>query len=282
MLDLVQGKYPSAVILFEPVSDEDKSYFSKIVKLFSTSTLPAGNVYTISEAYQTAVAWWDALPLINRSTPFYTDEYRPLAELFNQSKTKDPFVFIKYDLLDRVGFEHNEVLNSQKILRVETHLKAFKEYAEGIQKVIEDQILARVADIFDVSSTLDVDIQEAFKNWYHGLTISQKDLMGSYHNNDSKPLVKYNAYVDIRELLFCTLPEAYAFGKVENWTRNVVDDYAQRMIKGMNHIETHGPKVELIVDIENAISERGEHDKQVDFKGALTITASTEDGNFIN
>jgi hypothetical protein len=36
--------------------------------------------------------------------------------------------------------------------------------------------------------------------------------------------------------------------------------------------------VEIIVDIENAISERGDHDKQVDFKGELILTASTGDG----
>jgi hypothetical protein len=190
MLDLVQEKYPSAVILFEPVSDEDKSYFSKIVKLFSPSKLPAGNVYTISEAFQTAVAWWEEMPLINRSTAFYSEKHRPLAELFNQSKTKDPFVFVKYDLLERVGFEHNEVLTSDKIEHIVSYLKEFKVAAESVQKDIEGQILARVAEIFNMSSTLDVDLQEAFKNWYHSLSISQKDLLASYHNNDSKPLIR--------------------------------------------------------------------------------------------
>ncbi|MFA7408003.1 MAG: chitobiase/beta-hexosaminidase C-terminal domain-containing protein [Anaerolineaceae bacterium] len=277
MLDLVQDKYLSPVILFEPVSDEDKSYFSTIAKLFSTRALPAGKVYTISEAFQTATAWWDALLLINRSTAFYTDEYRPLAELFNQSKTKDPFVFVKYDLLERVGFAHNEILTAEKIQQIESHLTAFKEFAEDIQKEIEDQILTRVAEIFDASSILDVDIQQAFKDWYHGLSVSQKDPMGSYLNNDSKPLIRYTEYVDIRKLLFVTLPDAYAFGKVEIWTHNLIEHYVQRIVQGMNHIETHGPKVEIDVEVQNALSESGDLIKQVAYKGELTLTARTED-----
>lgn len=277
MLDLVQESYPAATILFEPVSDEDKSYFSNIARLFSTSAQSAGKVYTISEAFQTALAWWDVLPLINRSTAFYTDEYRPLAELFNQSKTKDPFVFIKYDLLERIGFVHNEILTAEKIQHIESHLTAFKEVAEGIQKETEDQILARIAEIFDAPSILDVDIQQAFKDWYHGLSVSQKDPMGDYHNNDSKPLIRYAEYVDIRKLLFSTLPEAYGFGKVEIWTDNFVEHYAQLIVQGKNHIETYGPRVGIDVEVQNALSESGGLIKQVAFKGELTLKAKTED-----
>ncbi len=256
MLSLVQGQSASAVLLFEPVSTEDQAYFAKITQTFTNQPAPAGKVYTISEAYQAAIYWWDNLPIIARSLGFYTGDEKSLAEAFSQAKTKDPFRFIKYDLMDMLGQVPGEALNPVKLTHIEGHLKAFKSVAEAIQATIEEQILTRVAEIFGSSSHLDVDIQDAFKNWYNGLSSTQKDSLGTYHNNDSKPLVKFVAYAKIRELLFKTLPEAYSLGSVDTWMSDFVENYVQRILNGKKHIETNAPQIsQLKVDFTNDLSQ---------------------------
>jgi len=276
MLALVQGQYPSAVIIFEPVSVEDQTYFAKITQIFTNQPAQAGKVYTISEAYQAAVNWWDSLPIIARSLGFYSEDEKSLAEIFSQAKTKDPFRFIKYDLMEMLGQVPGEPLTPAKITHIEVHLKAFKATAEAIQASVEDQILAQVAEIFGAPSHLDVDIQETFKNWYNGLSSAQKDPIGTYHNNDSKPLVKYIAYANIRELLFKTLPEAYSLGSVDTWGSNSVSTLVQRIQSGKKHIETNAPQIsQLKVDFTNDLSQQGD---QVTYQGELVLHADTEDG----
>lgn len=277
MLSLVQGQYPSAVIIFEPVSAEDQTYFAKITQIFTNQPAPAGKIYTISEAYQAAIKWWDSLPIIARSLGFYSGEEKSLAEIFSQAKTKDPFRFIKYDLMEMLGQVPGETLTSAKITHVEVLLKAFKATAENVQTSVEDQILNQVAEVFGAPSHLDVDIQETFKNWYNGLGSTQKDSLGTYHNNDSKPLVKNPAYANIREFLFKTLPEAYSLGSIDTWMFDFVSTMIQRIKSGKHHIETNAPQIsQLIVDFTNDLSQHG---NQVTYMGELIIHADTEDGH---
>lgn len=276
MLTLVQGQYVSAVILFEPVSAEDQTYFAKITQTFTNQPAPAGKVYTINEAYQAAVNWWDGLPIIARSLGFYSGDEKSLAEIFSQAKTKDPFRFVKYDLMEKLGQVPGETLTPVKITHIEVHLKAFKAAAEAILSTVQEQILVQVAETFGTSSHLDVDIQDAFKNWHNGLSSTQKDPMGTYHNNDSKPLVKFTAYANIRELLFKTLPEAYSLGSVETWMTNFVSSLTQRIRNGKSHIETNAPQMsQLKVDFTNDLSQHG---NQVTYQGELVLHADTEDG----
>lgn len=276
MLALVQGQYPHAVILFEPVSLEDQSYFSKITQTFNSQPTPAEKVYTISEAYQAAVNWWDGLPIIARSLGFYSRDEKSLAEIFSQAKTKDPFRFIKYDLMEMLGQVPGETLPPAKITNIEVHLKAFKDTAETIQLSVENQILSKVAEIFGAPSHLDVDIQETFRNWHNGLSSTQKDALGTYHNNDSKPLVKFTAYANIREFLFKTLPEAYSLGSVDTWMSNSVTTMIQRIQSGKNHIETNAPHIsQLKVDFINGVTQHG---NQVTYQGELGLHVDTEDG----
>jgi len=181
--------------------------------------------------------------------------------------------------MEMLGQVPGETLTSAKITHIEVHLKAFKGTAEAIQASVEDQILIQVAETFGAPSHLDVDIQETFKNWYNGLSSTQKDPFGTYHNNDSKPLVKFTAYANIRELLFKTLPEAYSLGSVDTWMSNFVSTMVQRIQSGKNHIETNAPQIsQLKVDFINALSQHG---NQVTYQGELVLHLDTEDGQGI-
>lgn len=273
MLSLVQGQNGQTVVLLEPVSAEEKAFFAKVTQTFSDQSTPAGKVYTINEAFESLVRWWTNLPIIARSSTFHTGERKVLAELFSQAKTRDPFRFIKYDLLSALGHEPGVALTEDIVRQTETNLKDFKDRTEGIEHDVENQVLALVADLFGLSSTLDVDIQDAFKAWHRSLRESQKDQYGLWHNNDSKPLVKNTAYTDIRTLLFETLPEAYSLGKISNWATNNASILVQRIQAGMNHIEDSGPNVEPpIIEYENALSKFKD---QVTYQSELVVHAKT-------
>lgn len=276
MLALIQGQYPSAVVLFEPISAAEQSYFAQVTRLFTHQPAQVGKSYTISEAYTAALAWWDSLPNIARSVGFYPEDKKPLAEAFSRGKTKDPFGFIKHDLLDLLGHPADEILSAEKLPVIENRLRSFKETAEYILPHVEEQILHSVSEVFEATSDLDVDIQEALKNWYNGLSSIQKDQHAAFHNNHSKPLVKFPSYVNVRELLFKTLPEAYGFGATETWTTNLIETYIHRIRQGKAHIETNAPHIsQLILNYENVSSQ---HNNRVIYKGELIIHADTEDG----
>ena len=276
MLNLVQGQSPSAVILFEAVSAEDQEFFAKVTQIFTNQPAPAGKVYTVSEAYQAMVNWWDELPIIARSLGFYEEKDSPMAKMLSQAKTKDPFRFVKHNLLEMVGQTPGVVLSTAKLVPIEVRLKAFKATAEAIQSRVEGQILAEIANVFEAESDLDVDIQDSLKNWHNGLSNIQKDSLASFHNNESKPLVKFTAYANIRELLFVTLPEAYSLEKTSEWMSDFVPNYIQRVKSGKAHIETKAPQIgALKVEFENVL---GEHGNQVTYKGELVIHADTDDG----
>lgn len=276
MLSLVQGQIGQTVVLLEPVSEQEKSYFAKVTQIFSDQPAPAGKIYTINEAFQALTGWWSNLPIIARSLTFHTGEGQAFAELLSQQKTRDPFRFIKYDLLSALDQEAGVALTKDTVDQIEAKLIQFKDRAEGIENEIENQVLSGIADLFGLSSTLDDDIRGAFVAWYNGLSISQKDQYGSWHNNDSKPLVKYTAYTKIRELLFQTLPEAYSIGKISNWSANNASALVQRIRAGMKHIKDSGPNVEPpVIKYDNALYQ---HKDQVSYQGVLVVHAYTEDG----
>ncbi len=279
MLAFVQGQFPSAVVLFEPVSKEDQSYFQIVYQIFNEKPTTAGKTFTIGEAYQAIKDWWFDLPIIARSSEFFTESNKKLSETISQAKVKDPYLLIKNDLLEGMGFDPREKLSKEKLGTIKKLLDEFRIFTEDIQNNIEKEIQKEFTVVFNAQSDLDVDIQDAMKDWFTGLSKAQKDQKGLYHNNDSKPLIKYPKYVNIQDLLTSTLPEAYGFGVIGDWTSNHVSAYIDRVTRGKEHIEKNAPQVsELKVEYKNEIEQHGD---QVIFKGELKLDAKTDDGKGI-
>ncbi len=278
VINLVTGQEKTAVILFEPVSQEDKAYFTKVFQIFSADPIPAGKSYSLGDAFQAVTTWWQALPIIARSENFYQDKDKPFVTALNQIKTKDPFNFIKHDLLELLDIIPGEKIIAEKLAKIELRLSSFKDTAEGILEIVQNDILKQVAEIYSSPSVLDVDIQEAIKTWFKDeLTSIQKDPLSPFHNNDSKPLIlKLDKLVNIRDTLFNALPDAYGLNAVQNWSVNLVSDYINKIKRGKDHIEKNAPQIgQLKVTYENAESQKG---NQVYYKGELKITGVTEDG----
>jgi hypothetical protein len=277
LLDLVQSKSSSAVILFEPVSADDQAYFAKVTQIYTNKPAQAGKVYTVTDAFQAIASWWNDLPVIARSLAFYEQEDKPIAEAISQARTQDPFYFIKNRMVALLGQTPGEALSAAKLVPMEVRMTMFKKVAEAIRPNVEEKILQEIAVTFNAASSLDVDIQEAMKNWHNSLSSIQKDALASFHNNASKPLVKFTAYANIRELLFVTLPEGYSLGRVSSWMSDFTVNYIQQARSGKTHIEHNAPQISALkIDFENDVARTG---NQVTYQGELILHAETEDGN---
>jgi hypothetical protein len=275
ILKLLSGEMAGAVLLFEPVSKEDRAYFAKVYQIFSTDAGAADAEYGISDAFQAINSWWEALPIIAKSESFHTNEDKPFLNSLSQIKTKDPFNFIKHDLLELLGLVPGEKITEIKLAQIEARLKAFKITTEAIPEKVHSEILAQVKEIFGATNTLDIDIQDAIRKWYNDtLTSVQKDPYSTFHNNDSKPLIlKVKNLINVRELLFQILPEAYGLNRVENWSSNLIKDYANKISRGKKLIDENSIDLPINIDIENSLEKHG---TQVIYRGELKIHASTE------
>lgn len=274
MLSLVQRQYPSAIIIFEEVTQEDKEYFRVLSQNFAVEPAPAGKVYSISDAYTSIVSWWGQLPRISQTLDFYPKEIHSLAEAISSAKTKEPFGFIKTELPKLLGIIPGKALNQQKLAAIDENLKRFKLTAENIQLGIQQQILERVAEIFNAPSSVDLDIQEALKDWFTNLSATQKDYLANFHTSASRPLVQHNSYSDIRKLLFHTWPEAYNLGPIETWTNNRANNLTNLIESGKNRIEHNAPDLgRLDISYQDHPQVNGDN---VTFTKKLGITAEVE------
>lgn len=244
VMDLVSGKEPNAVLLFKGISQEDTNYFNSVCDVFMESGVVAGKKYGVADAHKSIVTWWNDLPVIAKSDQFYDDELKPFVQELNTAETKDPFGFIKYDLLKLFGLSEEEKISASKLSEIKEGLEKFKKAASEILGDKQAELLEKVAALFDLTDSLPIDIQDAIKNWYDGLSSFQKDLYGKYHTNESKVIVsRVKQMADVKELIFTDLPEAFGFGSLSEWGTDKAEDYVGKVKKGKEWIEASKPPV---------------------------------------
>ena len=274
VLDLITGKEPNAVLVFEDISDEEKNYFNQIYKIFNETEVEAGKTYGVSDAYKAITFWWQKLPAISKSDQFYNKDLKPFVLLLNSAETKDPFVFVKYDILSLFEITKNEKITHDKLEKIKNKLTGFKNSASEIENTQKQKILDKISVIFEAASKLDIDIQEAIRSWYNDLDSYQKDTFSEYHNNESKIIISKMELTNFRELVFDVYPESLGFGKLSNWSSDYTDDYVQKLKIGKEHIEQNkSPVGDVKIEFENALEEkRG----TVRYRGKLKIKIKPE------
>ena len=248
MMDLVSGKEPNAVLLFKGISQEDANYFNSVCDVFMEGGVVAGKKYGVADAHKSIVTWWNDLPVIAKSDQFYDYELKAFVQELNTAEIKDPFGFIKYDLLKLFGLGEDEKISESKLSEIKEGLEKFKKVASKILDDKQTDLLEKVAELFDLTDSLPIDIQDAIKNWYDGLGSFQKDLYGKYHTNESKVIVsRIKQMTDVKELIFTGLPEAFGFGSLSEWGTDKTEDYVGKVKIGKDWIEASKPPVGDVV-----------------------------------
>ncbi len=274
-LELITGNYPNAVIKYEPLSAEQKKYFHIIHKVFEPQNTSAGDIYGIADAYSAIKSWWSKLPTISKIKDFYKHELLDLWDLINIVESADPYKFIKKDLIEILGYEENEILKREDLDIIESKLSEFKSSAENIIDEQQNEIRKELKNIFNAETATDIDIVEAVRNWFNNdLDNTQKDPFASFHNNDSKGLIKkIRGISNQTEFIFSTLPESFGLGRFVDWQIDKKSDFINKIISGKKHIEMNASKVgDLSIDI------KGKHeieDNKIKHKGVVEIVVDT-------
>lgn len=274
VVDLVTGSEPNAVIILEEISEEEKNYFNQLYKIFCDRDVEAGKSYGISNAFVAITSWWNELDTIAKSIQFYQEEFKPIVSLISSAETRDPFVFIKYDILALFGISKDEKITYDKLNIISQQLTNFKEAVHEVLHKQERKILEKAAEIFDAKGKLDIDIQDAIKAWYDNLDSYQKDQFSKYHENESKIIIKRMKLTNIAELLFNDYPEAFGFGKLSDWSSDHTEDYIKKLKIGKELIEKNKSSVsDPKIEYENAL---GENKGNVTYSGNLKIKITPE------
>lgn len=270
IIDLVNGKEPSTVVIFEEITEEEKNYFNQICEVFRKEEVEAGKVYGINDAYKSIISWWEALPGIAKSEQFYDDEFKTYIEEFRAAETKDPYVFIKFSVLALFDISKEEKITKDKLSRIKQKLELFKKTALDILSNQEQVILTKISEVFGAEGILDVDIQEALKSWYKELDSYQKDKFSKFHSNESKILIsRVDRLANIRELIFVDYPEAFGFAAVSDWSLNNTDEYINKIEEAKKQIEKNkSPVGDISIEFEN---DQKVQENTVYYRGTLGV-----------
>ncbi|MHA1796039.1 MAG: hypothetical protein ACTSUK_08000, partial [Promethearchaeota archaeon] len=284
VIELVKGDLPNAVILFEKVSEEDQNYFESVFRIFSPDPVKADREYGISDAYDAVYSWWESLPTIAKSRSFHDPKFESFYILLDQINTKDPFNFIKHDLLQVLELIPGEKITKQKLSQISDLLTKFKESTEKILAKVQDKILSEVKEIFNANDVLEYDIRMAILGWYSNqLTPIQKDSFSKFHNDDSKPLIAEIKHLEsTSEFLFKDLPESYGLRSVKNWSADLVSDYFNKIKRGKVHVEENAPDIPKL-DLEfvgyeeiKGNNENEPKEIEVHYSGEMKIKVATD------
>jgi hypothetical protein len=275
ILDIVVGKDLNAVLFVEPISEEEKSYFTQICQIFIDGGIEAGRHYGINDAYKAITSWWKKLPIIARSESFYDKDFKPYVSALNKADTTDPFVFVKHAILGLFGISQDEKISAEQIRTIKEKMEQFKIVASEILNNQEQKLLKEISIVFSAEGFLDVDIMNAMKSWHDGLDSYQKDQHGSYHNNESKTIIsKISKLSEIRELLFKAYPEVFGFKSVSDWVIDNTKGYIDKIKSGKAHIEDNkSPVGDAVVAFMNNVQKDG---SKVMYKGKVSFNIITE------
>ena len=287
VIDLISGKEPNAVIIFKGISKEDTAYFNCICQLFIETGIVAGKKYGMNNAHKSIVTWWQSLPVIAKAEQFYNDELKPFVKTLNSAETKDPFGFIKYDLLTLFGLSEDEKIAADKLVEIKKGFETFKDTASEILNSMQGNLLEKVASVFGIESALPIDIQDALKEWLDNLDSFQKDIHGKYHTNESKVIIsRTKQMLDVKTLIFADFPEAFGFGALSAWGTDKTEDYIDKLRRGKDWIEKSKPPVGDVYVVNELGKELADdmipHKGHYDFKFSVKEDAAiyyTDDGS---
>jgi len=248
--DLIEGNYPSAVLVYRQISRPERNFLNQLFDLFSLGTPQKIADRSVFETYNSIKSWWDSLPTVSKS-PIYDSKLVPtipkFIETFNKISETVPhdFVFGRVQVI--YDYDYEELITEEKAKNILGKLKTDKKSIDEGLDCLKDNILNEIKQIFSIEgNTLD-DVRLGIQKWYNALDSNQRDLDATWHTNESKTLIKKLGQVlDISDTLFVSIPEDPGFGlkAVKDWANDKSQDYIQKIKMGKEQIEENKIKVD--------------------------------------
>lgn len=274
--EIVRGNYSDGFIRYRDIQPGERTLIMQVYNLFAQSASAAQEHVSISNAYETVAAWADNLPPIARVESFYPVEVdKPalrLLTVINTLHARDPHALVLGELQTVVGFDVDELVTPQNAVKIIQTLGVAKEQIEATLEQVQSGIRDGLCHLFNIQGSTWDDLADGVREWYNKLDNNQRAVAAGWHNDASKPLIKFCADLsNTRELFLEKLPDSpsYGFGKVRSWNANLSHDYLAKVNDGIQHIEANRIKVTSPA-IELSGKYRQERDN-VFFSGPLTL-----------
>uniref|UniRef100_UPI003216C079 hypothetical protein n=1 Tax=uncultured Draconibacterium sp. TaxID=1573823 RepID=UPI003216C079 len=275
--DLIRGIYKNAVLKIQDISEEDKSYFTELFKLYNhPSNVEAGRKYFLEEAFNAVKTWWNAKENIAKIEDFYKDELKPHVKSFNKMDTLGSFAFVKAELLSLYNIEKDEKITAAKLDKITQGLVKFKDAVDNLLAEKKSSILKRVNTVFNAKGTTSEHLKDALKEWSQTLDSYQKDKYSPFHNEDSKALIlALNSISDIDKFLFERLSTSLNYGSINDWSLDREDSLIERIENAKNRIDNN--KIKVKPPIVKSNGKQVESNAKLEYDDSLELEIDTAD-----
>lgn len=274
ILSLLEDQNSNAILQYQEISQEDKTYFSEVYNVFSLKPAQAGKNHSISEAFRAVKSWWDNQVRMVKSKVFFEKPYQAFVDAFNGVETASPYTFVKSTLLSLFNIESNEKINDSKLKEVIKGLELFKSECEQKLEKKESNIVSGFQSIFSAEGDTTEHAKDAILTWYESLDSLQKDKYSKFHNTRSKALIEHcrASISSIELMLFEKLPGDYGFGAIKDWGADYETDYLEAVIKAKEHIEKN--RIKVSDPIIQFVGEIEEESGRLKYKGEVILEIS--------
>ncbi len=287
--DLIRRVHKNAVLKVQDISEEDKSYFTDLYKLYNhPNNVEAGKKYFLEEAFKAVKMWWDAKKNIAKVDDFYEDELKPYVKSFNKMDTLGSFAFVKAELLSLFNIEKDEKITTAKLNKITQGLTKFKDASDNLLAEKKSSILKKVNIVFDAKGTTSEHLKDALKEWSQTLDSYQKDKYSSFHTEDSRALIVASSSIsDIDKFLFVNLLKSIGYSPIDEWSMDHEDSLVDKIEIAKKRIDNNKIKVKppIIKSSGKSVESNAklEYDDtlelEIDIANDKTVVYITEDGS---
>ncbi len=248
VINLVNFEHPNAILERQEIRPATRSLINEIYNLFAPQAGAAGQTHTINEAHTALRDWWNRLPNLTKVEELYPsgNTNQKLVKLLRNNIDSNAYRLLLEQLQTVYGYSEDTMITEDSRAAIMTGLKEGKAGIEDKARTFKENLLKRLLKPFNPATDLYGDYQTAIEQWYHQLDPGQQDEFVNWHNNTSQAAIRrLRTITNIETTFFDHLPAdaGFGLGKVDDWHRDRSDEYVQRLVDALEHIEKNRTKV---------------------------------------
>ena len=241
---------PSTKIVFEvrDITTAQTRLVDGIAEAVHADPLKHGETRTLNSAYDFVRQWWQEIPGVAKNTDIYQKKVRKrlqdLRQVLDKVSSMDRFEL----LLERLPsiYAGGPVGNDLQQKDSDEYCKAFAADVGVLESgllMVRATIAEALSGVFGAAGDM-IECEKTVKQWYEDLEVNQRDAYRC-EDDDAKELLKVlsDTSTAFDSKVCHRLPQAYGFGRVEDWTSLCTDDYTARVKQAKAFIDEAKPDV---------------------------------------
>jgi hypothetical protein len=248
LAELLRGTSPTAYLQRRPITQAQRDLAKCLYSLFVGKEVAVDEQPSLHAAFDALVSWWEKLPAVAQVSSLYAgDDEKGVDRLITAMQARagaeaSEFMFKRLQVV--CGKSEDDLIDGPRADEILAELIRIKEQMEQSFTVLKESLAAEVRGVFGVTGNTYMDLQNGIMDWFNTLDENQRDMSGSWHANESKPLISYLRTIEsLEKTLFELVPVGFGLPKVADWTSDKSQDYATKFKDGKAHVEANAIKV---------------------------------------